>query len=351
MANRDLEDEASRVVDPTAFAYVSGGAESGKTVQENVDAWDRLRLRPRMLRDVSRTTSGTMVLGHPVPCPVLIAPTAMHGWVCAERELATARAAARAGTVYVVSMAATSSLEDIAAAAPDGTRWMQLYIPRDRGLARDVCARAVSAGYEALVVTVDSPVTTSRSNIDSSNFNVPSGMSLPNMSSSSEPDIFALVENYDATLSFRDIQEIKSWAPNLPLLIKGILREDDAAECINCGADAVIVSNHGGRQVDHSVTTADALPRIVDAVGDRCEVYVDGGIRDAKGVLKALGLGARAVLLGRSVVWALALEGEEGVFSLLGEMKIDLERLMALCGLPEVTAIDQSIIVSKDSPA
>jgi 4-hydroxymandelate oxidase len=268
--------------------------------------------------------------------------------VHADRELATARAAALSDTVYVVSMAATTSLEDIAQAAPAAARWMQLYIQRDRGLTRDVCARASEAGYQALVVTVDSPVTTTRQSISAGNFGVPEGMSLPNMTAGhgTSPDLFALVAAYDASLTFNDLSTIRGWGNGMPLVVKGILRGDDAVRCLDAGADAIVVSNHGGRQVDGCIPTAHALRDVVDAVGDRAEVYVDGGVRDGTDVLKALAIGARAVLMGRSIVWALALGGEQGVVEVLTAVREDLTRLMGLCGLPALEDIGRDLVVS-----
>jgi 4-hydroxymandelate oxidase len=245
-------------------------------------------------------------------------------------------------------MAATTSLEDIAQAAPGASRWMQLYIQRDRGLTRDVCARASSAGYQALVVTVDSPVTTTRQSISAGNFGVPQGMTLPNMMPAQEthPDLFALVAAYDASLTFDDLSTIRGWGDGMPLVVKGILRGDDAIRCLDAGADAIVVSNHGGRQVDGCIPTAYALRDVVDAVGDRAEVYVDGGVRDGTDVLKALALGARAVLMGRSIVWGLALGGEEGVVEVLAAVREDLTRLMGLCGIPALEDIGRDLVVS-----
>ncbi len=336
------------IAEQVAFDYVAGGSGAEVTLADNEAAWDRLRLLPRMLRDVSAVATGTTVMGTPVAVPILIAPTAMHGLVCPERELATARGAARSETLYVLSMAATASLEEVAETAPDSPRWMQIYVQRDHGLTREVCARAKAAGYRALVVTVDSPVTTRRSRFDPDAFAVPPGMGLPNMASGiTDPDIFEIVAGYDAALTFDDLASLKEWGGGLPLVVKGILRGDDAAACVDAGADAIAVSNHGGRQVDTCVATADALPAVVDAVADRAEVYVDGGIRGGASVLKALALGARAVLVGRPVVWGLAVGGQDGVAAVLAELALDLARTMALCGVTDVVDVPGDLLAAR----
>jgi 4-hydroxymandelate oxidase len=328
-----------------AFDYVAGGAGAEITLLDNVAAWGRIRLRPHMLRDVSKVTTATTVLGTPVRVPILVAPTAMHGLVCADREVATVRGAARSGALYILSMAATASLEEVAAAAPDSPRWMQLYVQRDHGLTRNVCARAREAGYRALVVTVDSPVTTRRSRFAPEAFRVPAGMGLPNMAAGTvDPDIFEIVAGYDAALTFDDLASIREWGGGLPVVVKGILRGDDARACLEAGADAISVSNHGGRQVDSCVATADVLAEVVDAVGGTAEVYVDGGIRCGADVLKALALGARAVLVGRPVVWGLALGGEAGVDGVLTELGEDLARTMALCGVTDVHDVPSDLL-------
>jgi 4-hydroxymandelate oxidase len=334
------------IAEQVSFDYVAGGAGDEITLLENVAAWRQLRLRPRMLRDVSNVSTETTVLGTTIHSPVLIAPTAMHGLVSPERELATARGAARSGTIYILSMAATASLEEVAAAAPEGPRWMQLYIQADHGLTRDACARAREAGYGALVVTVDSPVTTKRSRFEASEFHVPEGMTLPNLAPRSDvtPDIFELVAAYDSALTFDDLAGIKEWGGGLPLVVKGILRGDDAADCLDAGADAIAVSNHGGRQVDTCIPTADALRDVVDTIGDRAEVYVDGGIRGGADVLKALALGARAVLVGRQVVWGLAVGGAEGVDAVLNEFLSELKIAMGLCGVNDVNAVPADLL-------
>jgi 4-hydroxymandelate oxidase len=333
-------------MDPVAFDYVGGGAADEITVNENVTAWAAMRLHPHMLRDVSAVSTATTVLGIPVALPVLVAPTAMHRLFHADGERATARGVADAGTVYVLSNAATTALEDVAAVAPTGSRWMQLYVQRDRGRTRSVCERAAAAGYTALVVTVDSPVTAKNTRNQRNAFNVPSGLTLPNMAPPGEgtPDIYQLVAAYDPTVTVADIARIAEWGGGLPVVVKGVLRGDDAAACVDAGAAGIAVSNHGGRQLDTCVATAHALEGVVQAVGGRAEVYVDGGIRHGTDVLKALALGARAVAVGRMVPWALAIDGSAGVTAMLRELGEDLARAMAFCGITDVTAVPRDLV-------
>lgn len=343
---RALEAAAAARIDPIAYAYVAGGVGREHTVRDNELAWEAWRLRPRMLRDVSSVSTATTLLGAPVASPVVVAPTAMHAWVHPERELATAAGAASAGSLYTLSMAATTDLADVAAVAPDAPRWMQVYVQRDRGVARAVCERARDAGYRAIVLTVDSPVTTRHARVDPGNFSVPPGLTLPNFAATggAADDLFGLVADYDPGLSLDDISAIRAWS-GLPLVVKGVLRGDDALACLAAGADAIAVSNHGGRMVDSTVPTAYALADVVDAVGDRAEVYVDGGLRDAPSVLKALALGARAVLVGRPVVWGLAVGGAAGVAAVLETLRTELARTMALCGVRALDEIGADLLV------
>jgi 4-hydroxymandelate oxidase len=332
----ELESLAAARLDQMAYDYTAGGGDEEITVASNLAAWRSLRLRPHVLRDVSQVTTATTLLGTPVSTPIVISPTAMHRLFCADGERETARAARAVGALYIVSISATTSLEDIAAAAPSSPRWMQMYIQQDRGLTRDLCARVKAAGYEAVVLTVDSPVLVHNARNRRNNFNVPSDFVLPNLVPSVAPgslDIYSLVTGFDAAVTFDDIAQVSEWAGGLPVVVKGVLRGDDAARCVEAGAAAISVSNHGGRQLDNVIPTARALPEIVDAVGDRAEVYVDGGIRRGHHALMALALGARAVFLGRSVVWSLAVAGESGARFLLEELTDELRIAMAMCGL------------------
>jgi 4-hydroxymandelate oxidase len=337
-----LEEEARARLDPVRFAYVSLAA--GDSVTSNLAAWQDLRLRPRMLRDVRTVSTATNLLGRPCKSPILVAPTAMHRLAWEEGELATARGAAKAGAIYVVSAQATTSIEDIAEEAPTGPRWMQAYMMRDRGLTRAMLERAAAVGCAAVVLTVDSPGFPHKRTAGRRPLN--ENFRLPNLLPDDEaPDVEEMVPNYAADLTFDDLADIRAWT-GLPLAVKGVLQGADAARCIDAGADAVVVSNHGGRLVPDCIATATALAEVVESVAGRGEVYVDGGIRSGADVLKALAVGARAVMVGRPVWWGLAAGGDEGVFAVLDTLRAELERTMALCGVSAVGDIANDLVCS-----
>jgi 4-hydroxymandelate oxidase len=335
-----LEADAAASLDPASHAYIGRGV--GDSLSANLAAWDALRIKPRLLRDVTETSTATTVLGERVKAPIMIAPTAMHRLACPEGELATARAAARSGVTYVVSMAATTSIEDIAQAAPTGRHWMQAYVRHDHGITRAALERAAAAGCQAVVLTVDSPgIPTYR---PQSGAPLNRGFPLPNLApGEDEPDVLTIAADYATDVTFDELADIRSWT-NLPLVVKGILRGDDAARCIEGGADAIAVSNHGGRQVPGCIPTAEALPEVVDAVAGRADVYVDGGIRTGTDVLRALALGATAVMVGRPVLWGLAIDGEDGAAAVLNQLAVDLGRLLALCGVPDLTSVPADLL-------
>lgn len=343
-----LRERARAVVDPVAFDYFVSGADDEVTLDDNEAAWQRIRLLPKVLRDVSIVDPSTTVLGQRIVAPILVAPTAYHRLAHDEGEAATARGTSEAGTVMCVSTLATVSLEDVAAAAPDAPRWFQLYIRRDRRFTEDLVARASAAGYSALVVTVDLPVFGRRWRDERNNFTLPDGMIMANLDAPA-PNVegsglaaYAAAE-FDRSLTFDDLTWLRD-VSGLPIVVKGVLRADDALSAVEAGAAAVVVSNHGARQLDTSVATADALPPIVDAVGGRAEVYVDGGIRRGTDVLKAVALGARAVLVGRPVVWALATGGAGGVRDLLGELVEEFVRALTLSGTPTPADITADLL-------
>jgi 4-hydroxymandelate oxidase len=337
-----LEEEARARLDPARFAYVT--AASGDSAGLNVAAWQQLRLRPRMLRDVRTVSTTATLLGRLVSTPVMVAPTAMHRLACDEGELATARGAAKAGAIYVVSAQATTRIEDIAAAAPSGARWMQAYMMEDRGLTRAMLGRAAATGCSAVVLTVDAPGIQYTNPGSGRPLN--EGFPLPNLLPGVDaPDVLAVASNYAADLTFDDLADIRAWT-GLPLVVKGILRGDDAVRCLEAGADAIAVSNHGGRLVPGCVATAIALAEVVQAVAGRAEVYVDGGIRSGVDVLKALALGARAVMVGRPVWLGLAIGGDAGAFAVLDTLRSELERAMALCGLTDVDGVPRDLVCS-----
>jgi 4-hydroxymandelate oxidase len=335
-----FEEEARAHLHPLRFAYVSGAA--GDSAEANVAAWQQLRLRPRMLRDVGVISTVTTLLGQPCKTPIVVAPTAMHRLAWADGELATARGAAKAGAIYVVSAQATTAIEDIAGAAPAGPRWMQAYMMRDRGLTRAMLERAAAAGCSAVVLTVDSPGIPHSNPGSTRSLN--EGLRLPNLLPGVDaPDVLAVASNYATDLTFDDLGEIRSWT-GLPLVVKGVLRGDDARCCLDAGVDGVVVSNHGGRLVPGCIATATALAEVVEAVAGRRDVYVDGGIRSGADVLKALALGAAAVMVGRPVWWGLAAGGDSGVFAVLDGLRAELERTMALCGVTDVQRIPPDLL-------
>jgi len=287
-----------------------------------------------MLVDVSEVTTATSVLGTETSLPVLVAPTAYQRMAHPDGELAMARGAAAAGAVNCLSTLATATLEEVAAAAPEAARWFQLYWSRDRDVVRDVVERAAAAGYAALVVTVDLPALGRRERDLRTGFEIPEDVPVPAFlalakgASMTPADINSLVDN---SLTWRDLEWLRS-VTSLPLLVKGILTAEDAALAIEAGVEGIVVSNHGGRQLDGAPASLDALPEVVEAAGDRAEVLLDSGVRRGADVVKALALGARAVLVGRAPVWGLAVGGADGVERVLGLLREEIELALALCG-------------------
>jgi 4-hydroxymandelate oxidase len=341
-----LEAAAEAVASSEAWDYIAHGAGDEVTMRANVAAWHRYRLRPRVLRDMSDVRIDTTVLGTPVTAPILVAPTAMHRFVHDEGERATVRAVARFGTVYVVSVAATTSLEDVAAEAPEARRWAQMYMLRDRGRTRALAERARDEGYTAIVASVDGAAVPRRSRLRGGVLVPPEWFRFPNLAAPGDDssDLMAMVSDFDPSVTFEDLRHFAEWS-GLPVVVKGVMRGDDAAHCIDAGAAAVAVSNHGGRTLDGVAATAEVLPEVVDAVDGRAEVYVDGGIRSGIDVLRAVCLGARAVLTGRPVLWGLAIDGEDGVVALLEHLGDDLLRAMALCGRDRIEGLGPDVLL------
>ena len=332
---RDLEAPAQERLHPAAWAYYQGGAWDGATLRDNETAFDRWRLRPRVLRDVSQVTLETTVLGRSVALPIGIAPAALHGLAHADGELATVRAAAAAGAITTVSTVASRSLEEVAEAAPDARRWFQLYVQSDWALTRSLVERAAAAGYEALVLTVDAPVLGYRDDILRLGFdpgedaygNLPRRRAWKHGSELDE-----ILDMRGVPLTWATLEEIRSWAP-LPLVLKGVLTAEDARLAVDHGVDAVWVSNHGGRQLDRSPAAIDVLEEIVDAVEGRTAVYLDGGVRRGPDILVALALGATAVFAARPFLYGLACAGEPGVARVLEIYRAELDRALAIAGV------------------
>jgi isopentenyl diphosphate isomerase/L-lactate dehydrogenase-like FMN-dependent dehydrogenase len=323
------------------------------TAAQNLEAWSRWTLVPHVLRDVSTVDLTTTVLGTRVTTPILIAPTAMHRFFSADGELATARAAAEVATVYVVSMAATHSVEDVAAAAPEGVRWAQMYMLRDRGRTRALAERAAAAGYGAIVASVDgAAVGRGIASASAGRLVPPDWMRYPNLASDDDADssdIMQLVTDFDPSITFDDLALFGEWS-GLPVVVKGLLRGDDAARAVDAGVAAIAVSNHGGRVLDGIAATADVLPDVVAAVAGRAEVYVDGGIRRGVDVVRALALGARAVMVGRPVLWGLCVDGAAGAAAVLTLLGAEFEAALAFCGAASIDDLSRALVVPASAP-
>jgi 4-hydroxymandelate oxidase len=349
-----LEDQARSLLPSAVYDYLAGGADDERTLEDNVAAWARLRLRPRILCDVTEVSVATTVLGTPVRLPVLVAPVAFHRLAHPEGEVATARGAAAAGSIMVVSTRASRTLEDIAAAAPELPPWFQVYVLRDREWTADLVARAAAAGYRALVLTGDTPFVGHRRRDAANGFVLPPDVGMANLPAGAgqavaDPDDHPGARQSPA-VTFDDIRWLASIS-RLPVVVKGVLRGDDAVRCVDAGASALVVSNHGGRQLDGALAGADALPEVVSAVAGRVEVYVDGGIRRGTDVLKALALGARAVLVGRPVLWGLATSGAAGAQGVVEHLGEELAQVMALAGARDVDDVTPDLVVPSPAAA
>jgi 4-hydroxymandelate oxidase len=349
----EYEQLAKANLSPMAFDYYSSGAGDEITLQDNRAAFARVKLRPRMLVDVSEINLNTKIFGVPLQLPVLIAPMAFQCLAHPEGEIATAKAAAAAGVGMVLSTLATQSLETVAQ-VPNPFKWFQLYIHKDKGLTRALVERAYSAGYQAICLTVDAPVLGKRERDQRNEFALPPDLHPANLTSMSGLDIphakgeSGLLTYFAAQINpavtWQDLEWLQSISP-LPLVLKGILRGDDAVRAVEYGAQGVVVSNHGGRQLDGAIASFDALPEIVAAVEGRAEVLIDGGFRRGTDILKALALGAKAVLIGRPVLWGLAVSGQAGVAHVISLLQEELITAMKLSSCPTLQDIDSSLVI------
>lgn len=339
LALGDLEETARSLLPPEVFDYFAGGADDERTLAANLVGWARLRLRPHVLRDVDAVDTSTTLLGHPVPSPVVVAPTAFHRMAHPEGEIASARGSAAAGAHFILSTRSTTPVEEVAAALDGAPFWYQVYVVKDRELTVELTQRAVAAGATAVVLTADVPRIGRRLRDVRNRFVLPAN--LGTVESLDRPGNLA---DQDASLSFDDIGWLAELA-EVPVVVKGVLRGDDAAACVDAGAAGIVVSNHGGRQLDGAITGVEALPEVVASVGDRAEVYVDGGIRRGTDIVKALALGARAVLVGRPVLWGLAVGGADGVTKVLRELTAELDLALALCGCPTLADVTNDLVV------
>lgn len=337
---QEFEPLAQARLGPGAWAYYSAGAGDEVTLRENRTAFERIRLLPSMLRGVRSADLRTTVLGTPISMPVLVAPMALQGLAHPEADCATARGAGMAGTLMTVSTESTRPLEEIAAVAT-GPLWHQLYVYEGhRDLAERLVRRAEDAGYKAIVLTVDAP----RWGRHERGLRVPITLP-PGMSFTTFEDEVRYTDLQPAALTWDDVAWLRSLT-SLPIVLKGILAPDDAVLAVERGAAGIGVSNHGARQLDGVPASIEALPGIVEAVSGRAEVYLDGGIRRGTDVLKALALGAHAVLLGRPVLWGLAVAGAEGVARVLELLRAELELAMVLAGRPNIESIDPGLVMT-----
>ena len=327
-----------------AYVYVAGGAGDERTMHDNIEAFARWRFVPRVLVDTSARTPATTVLGQRIALPVGIAPFALQGLLDPEGEVAMARAATRANTFMVLSMGANRTIEEVAAAA-GCPLWFQPYLFDDHAYLRELAHRAESCGYVALCLTVDSPVSGRRDGAVRTPVSLPDPLTWANMPAQLRRPSGTWLSGGDAW-TWRDVDRLAA-RTKLPLVVKGVLAPEDAVLAMEHGVRAIVVSNHGGRQLDDSIASLDALPAIVDAVSGRAEVLLDGGVRRGIDVLKALALGARAVLIGRAAAWALAAGGADGVARILELLRIELSVAMAIAGVADVTGVDRRILARR----
>jgi 4-hydroxymandelate oxidase len=341
-----LEGLAREKMPPASFAFCAAGADDEISVVENITAWRNLRLRPRVLRDIGAIDTGVTLLGNKHPHPILVAPTGRHKLFYAEGERATARGAAAANAPYVMASNANILIEDVAKERKTAPQWFQLYYWPNRSEVEALIDRLAAAGFTALVLTVDAPVggwspraarQQHEPSPDIRNINMPGS---PMARTAYHPDFFGKVM-YPAT--WTELEWLVKRSP-LPVMVKGVLRADDAVACAEAGARAIIVSNHGGRHLDTTVTTAAAIGEIAAALAGKADVYVDGGIRRGTDILKALALGARAVLIGRPVIWGLTVHGADGVRDVLEHLRVELVRAMQLCGAARLSDLTGDLL-------
>ena len=338
----DYEVLARERMSRVAWEYINSGSADEVTMQWNRDALNRIRLEPRVMIDVSHVDPGITLLGQTLPHPILIAPTASHMLVDSAGEVATVRGAGEAGAITVASTVSNCSIEEINAAATRPV-WFQLYVESDRGLTRQIIHRAESAGSQALCITVDLPVAYGRNRIAHVDRESPL-LPFPNLNLAAAPATRPRsTRGRNATYNWKDLEWLQSFAKT-PILLKGILSPNDAAEAVKYGAAGIIVSNHGGRGLDSVPATVDALPRVVDRVAGRIPVLVDGGIRRGTDILKCIAYGATAVLIGRPSLYGLAVNGAAGVRHVIEILRTELEAAMALTGRTSIAAIDRSVL-------
>jgi 4-hydroxymandelate oxidase len=331
--------------------YYEGGALDEITLRENTAGWERLKLYYRVLAGVGPRELRTTILGQSISMPIAVAPTAFHKLACGEGEVGAAKAAKAAGTLFILSSLSNTAMEAVFAGAAS-PRWFQLYIYKDREITRALVQRAEAAGAEAIVLTVDAPGLGTRERDMRNRFTLPEGLCVENLSPLGKgkmPEVCGsglaayVRDNFKSDLSFDDLDWLCG-GTKLPVVVKGVCCADDGRRIADHGAKAIVVSNHGGRQLDTAPATSEVLPLVVDAVRDRCEIYVDGGIRRGSDVLTAIALGARAVLIGRPILWGLCADGETGATHVLEILRRELDEAMLLCGCTKLSDIDASLL-------
>jgi 4-hydroxymandelate oxidase len=341
-----LEHQARAKMAPASWAFCAAGADDEISASENITAWRALRLRPRVLNDIANVDTWVTLLGSAVSSPILVAPTGRHKLFNQEGERATARGASAAGCAYVMASNANVTIEDVAAERRAAPQWFQLYYWPNRGEVEALIDRIAAAGFTAIVLTADAPVggwspRAAREQHEPSpeilNINMPGS---PMARTFYHLD-FAGKVLYPAT--WRELEWLVKRSP-MPVIVKGVLRADDAARCVECGARAIMVSNHGGRHLDTTVTTAAVIGEIAATLSGKAEVYVDGGIRRGTDIFKALALGARAVMIGRPVIWGLTVYGPDGVRDVLDHLRVELVRAMQLSGVANLKEITPDLL-------
>jgi 4-hydroxymandelate oxidase len=356
---KDFEEHAARSLPKEVYEFLAGGSCDEYSIKANLKAFRRIELRPRVLVDVSRVDMTCTILGKTLVSPMIVAPMAFQKLAHPEGELAMARAAAASQIGYSLSLNATQSIEDVAKTAPglpNRTNWFQLYVLEDRGLTKEIIERAFAAGHNGLIITTDRPVRGKRDRDIKNGFHIPKEMKPGNL-----PGGFAAgntpvggafsgddgTQTIDPSLSWRHLDWIRS-VSKMPLILKGILHPLDAAKAVDSGVDAIIVSNHGARNLDGVIPPIEALGEVVDAVNGRAEIVVDGGIRRGTDILKALALGARAVLIGRPLLWGLAVSGETGVKQVIDILNEELRIAMSLTGCASLAGIKPDILYRRN---
>jgi 4-hydroxymandelate oxidase len=348
----ELEQLAQTRLPKLVWDYYASGSDDERCVRRNREAFERVALHYRVLVDVARRELATTVLGHRIALPIGVAPMAFHRLAHADGELGSVRAAGDAGTVFVLATMSNTAVEDVVAAA-SGPVWFQLYIYRDRAATEALVRRVEAAGCRALVLTVDAPLIGRRERDVRNRFALPPGLVMANLHAAGYAELMPaegdsaltsyVADLLDPGLSWDTVDWLRS-ITKLPVVLKGIVRADDAVRAAEHGAAGIVVSNHGGRQLDAAPATLDVLPRIADAVAGRAEVFLDGGVRRGTDVVKALALGARAVFVGRPILWGLATDGRAGAAAVLHMLRREVDLALALCGCPSVGALTRDLV-------